>query len=35
MSDKNQKVGQRVEISGKGVQGIISYIGMTTFAVGK
>lgn len=29
------KVGQKVEIAGKGVRGEVAYIGMTTFAVGK
>jgi dynactin complex subunit len=35
MSDKNLKVGQKVEIIGKDVRGQVAYIGMTSFAVGK
>ncbi|XP_037922936.1 dynactin subunit 1 isoform X4 [Hermetia illucens] len=35
MSEKNMKIGQRVEVAGKGVRGKIAYIGMTTFSVGK
>lgn len=34
-NEKNLRVGQKVEISGKGVRGEIAYIGMTTFALGK
>lgn len=34
-AERNLRVGQKVEISGKGVRGEIAYIGMTTFAVGK
>lgn len=29
------KVGQRVEVSSKGVQGVIAFIGKTNFAPGK
>lgn len=35
MSDKNLKVGQKVEIVGKNVTGEIAFVGMTTFATGK
>lgn len=35
MSDKNLKVGQRVEVTGKDVRGVIAYVGMTSFATGK
>lgn len=36
MSSESQlKIGQKVEITGKGVRGEIAYIGMTTFAAGK
>jgi dynactin complex subunit len=35
MSEKNLKVGQKVEIIGKDVRGQVAYIGMTSFAVGK
>ncbi|XP_055377619.1 dynactin subunit 1 isoform X3 [Condylostylus longicornis] len=35
MSDKNLKVGQRVEVTGKEVRGKIAYIGVTSFAPGK
>lgn len=35
MSEQKLKVGQKVEIAGKNVQGEIAYIGMTTFAAGK
>lgn len=31
----NFKVGQRVEVTGKGVQGVVAFIGVTTFATGK
>lgn len=34
-NNKNIRIGQKVEVSGKNVPGIISYVGMTTFAVGK
>lgn len=33
--NKNIKVGQRVEVTGKGVRGNVAYIGMTSFAPGK
>lgn len=33
--NKNIRIGQKVEVSGKNVPGVISYVGMTTFAVGK
>lgn len=35
MAEKTLKIGQRVEISNKNVRGVIAYVGMTTFAVGK
>lgn len=35
MAEKNLKIGQRVEILGKGVRGKIAYVGVTTFAAGK
>jgi dynactin 1 len=35
MSDRLLKVGQRIEVHGKDVRGIVAYIGMTSFAVGK
>ncbi|XP_037036210.1 dynactin subunit 1 isoform X2 [Bradysia coprophila] len=35
MSEKNLKVGQKVEVVGKNVTGEIAFIGMTTFATGK
>lgn len=35
MSEKNLKVGQKVEIVGKNVTGEIAFVGMTTFATGK
>lgn len=35
MNDKNVRVGQRVEIAGKNVQGEIAYVGVASFAVGK
>ncbi|XP_013107248.1 dynactin subunit 1 [Stomoxys calcitrans] len=35
MSEKNIKVGARIEITGKDLQGTIAYVGMTSFAVGK
>lgn len=30
MSEKNLKVGQKVEIAGKGIRGSVAYIGMTS-----
>lgn len=33
--NKNLRIGQKVEVSGKNVHGTIAYVGMTTFAVGK
>ncbi|XP_037823080.1 dynactin subunit 1 [Lucilia sericata] len=35
MSEKNLKVGARIELTGKDLQGTIAYVGMTSFAVGK
>lgn len=35
MSEEYVRVGQRVEISGKGIQGTIQFVGITSFAVGK
>ncbi|XP_005183529.1 dynactin subunit 1 [Musca domestica] len=35
MSEKNIKVGARIELTGKDLQGTIAFVGMTTFAVGK
>ncbi|XP_059611897.1 dynactin subunit 1 isoform X3 [Phlebotomus argentipes] len=35
MSEKNLKVGQRVEVTGKDVRGQVAYVGMTSFATGK
>jgi dynactin 1 len=35
MSEKNLKLGQKVEIIGKDCRGLVAYIGMTSFAVGK
>lgn len=35
MSEKNLKIGQKVEIVGKNVTGEIAFVGMTTFATGK
>lgn len=35
MSDSQLKVGLRVEVCGKGVQGVIAFIGITNFASGK
>lgn len=35
MSEKNIKVGARVELTGKELFGTIAYVGMTSFAVGK
>lgn len=35
MSEKNLRVGQRVELTGKNVRGEIAYVGVTTFATGK
>ncbi|XP_065358824.1 dynactin subunit 1 [Calliphora vicina] len=35
MSEKNIKVGARIELTGKDLQGTIAYVGMTSFAVGK
>ncbi|XP_034655972.1 dynactin subunit 1 [Drosophila subobscura] len=35
MSEKNLKVGARVELTGKDLFGTVAYVGMTSFAVGK
>ncbi|XP_054732491.1 dynactin subunit 1 [Anastrepha obliqua] len=35
MSERSLKVGARVDITGKDLQGTVAYIGMTSFAVGK
>ncbi|XP_017135220.1 dynactin subunit 1 [Drosophila miranda] len=35
MSEKNLKVGARVELTGKDLSGTVAYVGMTSFAVGK
>lgn len=35
MSEKYLKVGQRVEIINKDVRGVIAYVGVAAFAVGK
>ena len=35
MADKNLKIGQKVEITGKNVRGTIAYVGVTTFSTGK
>ncbi|XP_030372447.1 dynactin subunit 1 [Scaptodrosophila lebanonensis] len=35
MSEKNIKVGARVELTGKELFGTVAYVGMTSFAVGK
>ncbi|XP_061401594.1 dynactin subunit 1 [Musca vetustissima] len=35
MSEKNLKVGARIELTGKDLQGTIAFVGMTSFAVGK
>ncbi|XP_037933138.1 dynactin subunit 1 [Teleopsis dalmanni] len=35
MSEKSLKVGARVELTGKDLQGTVAYVGMTSFAVGK
>ncbi|XP_068149725.1 dynactin subunit 1 [Drosophila tropicalis] len=35
MSEKNIKVGARVELTGKDLFGTVAYVGMTSFAVGK
>ncbi|XP_039485865.1 dynactin subunit 1 [Drosophila santomea] len=35
MSEKNLKVGARVELTGKDLLGTVAYVGMTSFAVGK
>lgn len=35
MSEKNLKIGQKVEIVGKNVTGEIAFVGMTAFATGK
>uniref|UniRef100_A0A182W1F0 Dynactin subunit 1 n=1 Tax=Anopheles minimus TaxID=112268 RepID=A0A182W1F0_9DIPT len=35
MAEKYLKIGQRVELTGKEVRGMIAYVGMTSFAVGK
>lgn len=32
---ENLKIGQRVEVIGKDVQGVIAFCGQTTFATGK
>lgn len=34
MSGRSFKVGQRVEVTGKDVKGVIAYIGVTSFAPG-
>lgn len=35
MSEPKLRIGQKVEIAGRGVRGEIAYIGMTSFATGK
>ncbi|KAH8379687.1 hypothetical protein KR009_006503 [Drosophila setifemur] len=35
MTEKNLKVGARVELTGKDLLGTVAYVGMTSFAVGK
>ena len=35
MSEKNHRVGQRVEVAGKDVRGVIAFVGVATFAAGK
>lgn len=35
MSEPKLRVGQKVEVVGKGIRGEVAYIGMTTFASGK
>lgn len=35
MSEKQLRVGQKVEVIGKNVRGEVAYIGMTSFAAGK
>lgn len=35
MAEKNIKIGQKVEITGKNLKGKVAYVGMTNFAVGK
>ncbi|GAB6024917.1 Dynactin subunit 1 [Chamberlinius hualienensis] len=35
MADKPLPVGTRVEITGKGVQGVVAFVGTTTFSTGK
>lgn len=35
MTEPSLKVGQRVEVNGKDVFGVVAYIGTTTFATGK
>nr|XP_014088318.2 dynactin subunit 1 [Bactrocera oleae]XP_036216315.1 dynactin subunit 1 [Bactrocera oleae]XP_036216317.1 dynactin subunit 1 [Bactrocera oleae] len=35
MSERSLKVGARVDITGKDLQGTVAYVGMTSFAVGK
>lgn len=35
MSEKQLRIGQKVEVTSKNVRGTIAYVGMTAFAVGK
>lgn len=35
MAEKNIKIGQKVEITGKNLRGKVAYVGMTNFAAGK
>ena len=35
MSERNLRIGQKVEIIGKNIRGEVAYVGMTTFAAGK
>lgn len=35
MSEKQLRIGQKVEVTSKNVRGQVAYIGMTHFAVGK
>ena len=35
MSGRSFKVGQRVDVTGKDVKGVIAYVGMTSFAPGQ
>ncbi|XP_076067204.1 dynactin subunit 1-like isoform X5 [Oratosquilla oratoria] len=35
MAEKNVRVGQRVEVAGKGTQGVVAYVGNTHFSQGK